>query len=529
MSVTAIILCRENSKRLAKKHLKKIGNLSVIEIIINKLKQLDYVNKIVIATGSKKNNPTYEKFIKKKKIKGVNFFYYNKENKVTERIHLASKKFTNEYTLVISGDCVVLDKNFIDYYFKKIKIHKNYEFIKFSENSKFKLAYEGIIIFKTKSWTKVNRLSNISQYQENPGFIVKNKKKFFKVKYIKAPRIFCLEKRIRLSIDTQSDLDYFRILLSKVIKYENINLLNIKKNLSLKRINSHVTQKNPWVDHNNKIYLLTVKSKKYGLGHYKRALTLKREISEIYSSNIKFINLERAEYKYLKKINNSNIIIDLPFSLLKKVENKIIKQTNKIVLIDQSKSNLKNRLNIIPSLFVDKKIRKKVFYGKNFLIINREVIYEKLSRVKSKNNKILILSGGSQLPPLRIKNQIKIDKDKYYDILVGPYVNLKKSKRWSFTNLNYISNTRNIYFLYNSYEKIITRFGITVYELLGLGIKPYVILEKKDDKIRKKTIKKLYNLGLINIFGLKERRIKKNYKLAIGASNTVKLIEKYFN
>ena len=78
MKVTAIILCRENSSRLRKKHFKKIGKFTILEIIIKKLKELNYIDKIVIATGPKKKNSNYEKLIRQKKIERVNFFYHNK-------------------------------------------------------------------------------------------------------------------------------------------------------------------------------------------------------------------------------------------------------------------------------------------------------------------------------------------------------------------------------------------------------------------------------------------------------------------
>ena len=62
--ITAIINARSSSERLPSKHLMKIGNKSILEHIIFKLKKIRKIQQIYIASGSKKKNYTYEKFIK---------------------------------------------------------------------------------------------------------------------------------------------------------------------------------------------------------------------------------------------------------------------------------------------------------------------------------------------------------------------------------------------------------------------------------------------------------------------------------
>ena len=50
----AAIILAEKILQDLKKHFKKIGEKTILEIIIEKLKDINYVNEIIIATGSKK-------------------------------------------------------------------------------------------------------------------------------------------------------------------------------------------------------------------------------------------------------------------------------------------------------------------------------------------------------------------------------------------------------------------------------------------------------------------------------------------
>ena len=53
--IVAIIQARTGSKRLPRKILKKLGRKSIISIIIDKLKNVERIDKIILATTKKKN------------------------------------------------------------------------------------------------------------------------------------------------------------------------------------------------------------------------------------------------------------------------------------------------------------------------------------------------------------------------------------------------------------------------------------------------------------------------------------------
>ena len=167
--ITAIINARTTSERLFKKHLYKIGNKTILEHIIDKLKTVKKIEKIYFATSSKEKNIEYVKFLKSKYKKKINFFYYSKENDVTGRVFHLTKKIKTKYTLTISGDCPLIDTKYINRIYKKLSENSEYDFI----YPKILLIHEGIKLFKTSSWNLINYYSREKIFRENPGFIVK--------------------------------------------------------------------------------------------------------------------------------------------------------------------------------------------------------------------------------------------------------------------------------------------------------------------------------------------------------------------
>ena len=67
MKTTVIIQARMSSSRLPGKILKKINNISILELIIKRLKKSKSINDILVATSNIKENNSLIKILKKKK------------------------------------------------------------------------------------------------------------------------------------------------------------------------------------------------------------------------------------------------------------------------------------------------------------------------------------------------------------------------------------------------------------------------------------------------------------------------------
>ena len=523
--ITAVILARCTSSRLPNKHFYKIGNKRLINIIIENLKKNNLISKIYIATGSKKKNNLFKAVSKKEK---VELHFHKNEDDVTGRVYAVTKKINTKYTLLISGDCCLVDNSLIKRLYKQIE-SQDTDFIK----SRKKLIHEGISIFKTNIWKRVNKLSTKDYQKEHPGYVVKEHPDKFRIgKY--EPLKYELGKKFRLSIDTESDLDFFNkhfaYLKSKGKKF---NLTNVIKSKNFTFLNKHVTQKEANARDKQKYVILTSVSKKIGLGHFSRSKTLFREINETITSKVKIVCLGKKfndkeffykdRIKFINKISdkffleNNKVIIDLPQNLFNNLNNNKINKKN-IIIIDNFR-NLEKPTFIIPSarkVKVDK--NDNVYSGKDFLIVSRKILnlisYEKITK---KN--YLLLSGSSKLS-LKIINLLK--KNKKIKLFLGRLITpselkiLKKMKiEYELNKVNYFENLSNA-------NNVYCKFGLTAYEMILLNKKPIIIEENESLEV-KKDIKYLFDKGLIKLIR-NNNIISKNKKINLDINQSLKKI-----
>jgi spore coat polysaccharide biosynthesis protein SpsF (cytidylyltransferase family) len=520
--ITAIINARTSSERFPLKHLKKIGNKSIIEHIIYNLNKVKYLKKIYIASGKKKKNFLYEKYVIKNKIKGIKFFYSKDENNVTKRIYDLTKKIKTKYTVLISGDCPLIEPNFINRLLKQLMSKSKYDFI----YSKKKIIHEGIKLFKTKSWEKVYKLSKEKKYLEHPGYIVKKRPKQFTIlKYI--PEKYENGKKIRLSVDTESDLDFFKYTYYTLKnKNKNFNLKNLLRINKIKILNKHVLQRNPF-QKKYKVIILTAKDISFGLGHYKRSEIIKREISERLNSSVEIVPLDFTQsiFKIYKKLKNLNLydlkIIDLPELYLNRIKDKI-KNLKRTIIIDKI-LNYKNLNYYIPNLILNKKIRGfKVYGGIKYVIVNRKIILENLIKIKKKKIKKLLLIGGSYSVDPEIIKFMNVNK-KNLTIVLGNLVKDKITNDLKMKGFTVIRNPDNLFEIIKSSKEIYCRFGLTAFEVIALKKKPVIFSEYNQND--NKVINELYKKNYINIFNRKKRKQFNNFNINSNLNNLINVIK----
>jgi len=98
------IQARVNSTRLPKKILKKIGDKTVFEILVERLKLVSN-SEIFLVTGSQLlNNELIDKAVK------MNISYFSgDEDNILNRFYNASRKFSSQNIIRITGDCPLID------------------------------------------------------------------------------------------------------------------------------------------------------------------------------------------------------------------------------------------------------------------------------------------------------------------------------------------------------------------------------------------------------------------------------------
>ena len=532
MKTTAVILCRYGSSRLRGKHFKKVGEKYAIEHTLNSLTKNKNIDEFYIASGTIKKN-----LIFKKKLSylypRLKFYFHKNENNVVERIANLAKKIKNENLIIISGDCPIIDNQFLYNMFSKF-CKKDYDIT----YSKKKLQHEGILLTKTRIWDYVNKNSKTKKYQEHPGLFIKENYKDFV--YMDVPyKSNDQYQNLRMSIDTKSDLDFFNII-HLLCKKNNLEF-NFKNFLFFKKyrfINSHVNQKNKNFKIKKDIYLVTSKNHLIGLGHYKRMSVIKREISETMSIIPKVVLIKNIkEINFFKKkflINNKNkiFVFDLPKKYFKKFCN--IKMHYPKIIIDNLKT-LKKDVTIIPSI---NNINKISSSKPNYFTIDRNLLFEYtkwLIYKKKYRYDLAIITGGTYQMNNEVLSVIsKLNQRLKLIFLLGPYANDENIKALKRREINYIYNPKNYFKLILNSKNVLSRFGTSIYELMAINKKP-IIYFHNDSKSRKKDINNLFKLNYAikfnknNLLNSKKNYLFKLKGMSFGAKNVISVINHYYN
>ena len=247
--IDIIVEARLSSKRLPKKVLLKVLERPLLDLMIERLKKINFVEDIIVATTTNKND---DEIINLAKNSGVKFFR-GSENDVLGRVVGAAKENKTDIIVQITGDNPLIDKevseNIIKYY---IANQDKYDFVSNDigiYNDTFKQEFPMGLNTKVFSFSLLRDIEKITNNpvdrEHVPNYILKNYNKY-RIKNFKAENKYC-RPDLRFTLDYLEDF--------KVIKsiYENLYKKNknftatdifnfLDKNPDIKKINSHRKQ-----------------------------------------------------------------------------------------------------------------------------------------------------------------------------------------------------------------------------------------------------------------------------------------------
>ena len=165
----AIIQARLTSSRFPNKILQKIGNHTLIEFIINRLKNSKEIDQIIVAIPNNAKNKLIKKYLKNTRL------FFGSENDVLDRFYKTAKKFKAKNIVRICGDCPFVDSAIVDdmvRIFKKKKIDYLSNTIKLSFPDGFDVEVFSYSVLK-EIWKKAKK--KYDREHVTP-YILKNKK-----------------------------------------------------------------------------------------------------------------------------------------------------------------------------------------------------------------------------------------------------------------------------------------------------------------------------------------------------------------
>ena len=242
-----------SSKRLPGKVLKKINNLTLLELIVKRLKKINDIEKIYIATSNQKSDKKIINFCKKKNLN----YYAGNLNNVLSRFKYLALKYQPKYIIRVTGDCPFIDYNFL----KKIVEFAKKNDVDFFDIEKKTSLIQGIDLKSYRVYKFLFKFSKSRKDKEHVGsFLFKKNIKKFKGVLVKLPKYY-FTNNFRIAVDERKDLitlqnifkneknikdksiyEIISIFKNKHLLIKNLNISESNDNLALEKIPKKINQ-----------------------------------------------------------------------------------------------------------------------------------------------------------------------------------------------------------------------------------------------------------------------------------------------
>jgi spore coat polysaccharide biosynthesis protein SpsF len=243
MKIGAIIEARMSSSRLPGKVLLPVAKKPMLLHLVERLRKIKKIDKIIIATTTNQKDLEIVKFCKKFKID----FFRGSENDVMGRVISAAKKFKIDLITELTGDCPIIDHKLID---QCIELFLNNK-VDYVTNCKVRSYPDGMDtqVYKLNTLIKSSKMTKNKLDREHVTLHIRNHPNIFKTINL-MPDSSLYWPDLGLTLDEHNDY----VLLKKIIEHfyrkkkkffsceEVINFL--KSNKKIRNINKIVKRKN---------------------------------------------------------------------------------------------------------------------------------------------------------------------------------------------------------------------------------------------------------------------------------------------
>ena len=218
-NVIAIIQAREQSARFPSKILKKINNLTLLEILLKRLSKSKKVDNIVVACTSKIDDRNIINICRKENID----YYIGSKSNVLKRYYDCSKKFKYKYIVRITSDCPLVDPYLVDRFINIIK-EKKFDYISNTLNPTYPDGFD-IEVFKSSILKKAYLNAKSDYDKEHVTTYIKSNIKVNKYSFENKKDL----SNLRLTIDEPIDFLMLKKTLKKLRFNLNFNYKDIEK------------------------------------------------------------------------------------------------------------------------------------------------------------------------------------------------------------------------------------------------------------------------------------------------------------
>lgn len=283
----AIIGARLNSSRLPRKHLLPLAGKPLISHIVSRLKQVEELDDIIIATTADSYN---EDLVHWAHSNNVNVYAHGGDvNDLMGRVDQVVHNTNADIIVYICGDSPLIEPSTISSLVAAMKANLEADHARLPQlPSGQHYIHEGFSVYGRSFWDVMIEAAHEPFEREHVGAVYHSLNKVApdNISYGCDDTVFHSISH-RISVDTVSDYDFMRTLYDDWYQSHEADTIvdlkwvitRLKSEPELQSINAHVHQKMV-LERNKKIIFLTEAGQRVGLGHLKRTVIAARQLQD---------------------------------------------------------------------------------------------------------------------------------------------------------------------------------------------------------------------------------------------------------
>lgn len=227
--IIASIEARMTSSRLpGKVLLEAIDGISMLEFMIQRVKNSTLIDDIVVATTINKEDDPIVKLCNKLNIKS----YRGSENDVLSRVLEAHTENNSDIIVELTGDCPLIDYNIIDQVIQ-VYLDNNYDYVSNSHVRSFPMGLD-VQVFSTQLLRDIEKIALTDDDREHVSLYIYNSNNFSLKEIIADDSLFWPE--LRITLDDWGDYHFIRYIIENFYYKNKYDFLSneivdfIKKN-----------------------------------------------------------------------------------------------------------------------------------------------------------------------------------------------------------------------------------------------------------------------------------------------------------
>lgn len=240
-NIVCIVQARMGSKRLPGKVIKEIKGIPMIVHLLNRLKKVEKLDKVIVATSTNPENDQLAAIVEK----AGGLVFKGSEEDVLRRYLEAVNAFGGDYIIRVTGDCPLISWEVLDALIEEF-LKAKVDYMRVDVPDTFCRGFDGEI-FTKEALIKAHQLAKEERYREHVTLYMYEHPQDFTVARMKAKKKWS-RPDYRLCVDTKEDFAVVEAIYNALYDYNPYFTIDdiisyLDRHPELSRLNQSVRQK----------------------------------------------------------------------------------------------------------------------------------------------------------------------------------------------------------------------------------------------------------------------------------------------